>query len=122
MMSNEDYVKTNGQLCPACRGDDLEFTDPENHIGAFMESVACRCGFEFKRLFSLAGYEVEGQEGGMSILDFMQKFRGCTHFESLRVARRRQKEIGGELWSLCPDNKFRPGEVTGATGWAVTRP
>ena len=123
MMSNEDYVKTDGQLCPACRGDELEFSEGENPGGAFVESVSCGCGLEFKRVFTLTGYEVKevGEGAGLSLLDFMAKYPGCIHAASLATARRHQK-LGGQLWSLCRDNKFRAGEVEGAMGWAVTPP
>lgn len=59
-MSKKEYQKTQGQLCPNCRGELLEFTDSVNDIGEFRETVEClSCLATFERIFKLECYRLK---------------------------------------------------------------
>lgn len=58
MMTQMEYVADNGQSCPKCRGETLDFSNSDMDIGRFSEDVVClSCDFEFVRVFVVSGFE-----------------------------------------------------------------
>ncbi len=63
-MTNEEYVKNDGMLCPFCKGTNVGVTSPTYHLGN-SASAYCECpncSRRWQDLFKLVGFEAEEEE------------------------------------------------------------
>ena len=58
MLTDEQYVKGEGNFCPVCQSDDVSSTGPvEVQGGGASQPVECRdCGAEWYDLYVLVGF------------------------------------------------------------------
>ena len=58
MLTEKEYVKTGGSVCPKCGSDEIEATGRTNLDGSYVySSVMCEdCSFEYEDHYELVGY------------------------------------------------------------------
>ena len=59
-MTNDEYVKTRGLLCPVCKSNDNTVNDCEYYGGKHFEYMECySCGKTWTAEYNLVGYTLD---------------------------------------------------------------
>lgn len=60
MISQEQFVESDGNCCPHCYSEKIKHSELKKTIGYIFQENECeKCNLQFKTVFTLVGYEVE---------------------------------------------------------------